>query len=210
MQNQIHSVLWQCCGSAHTIICCGFSYSVYVVCAATIVLDSSAACPGKVVTYTCTVRQGAILDWIVEPFLPASARIQFLTTRPIGSSLDCSSVSTVNCTDLDFVATLTNLTNPTTVPGGTVADMTSTLAFTATLRLNGTVVQCRGTTADGVPMTNITLNVAGKATLQHFFSCLLTVLATAHVQHIITTKVRNQNICRKLMTVPGIPDNVYS
>ena len=163
-------------------------YICFILCAAAIVLDSSAACPGEVVTYICTVRQGAILDWIVEPFLPASARIQFLSTRPIGSSLDCNDTSTLQCADLDFVATLTNRTNPTTVPGGTVADMTSTLAFTATLRLNGTVVQCRGTTAVGVPMTNITLNVAGKATLQHFFSCLLTVLATAHVQHIITTK----------------------
>ena len=154
--------------------CLVVAISIYVffLCAATIVLDSSAACPGEVVTYTCTVRQRAILDWIVEPFLPDSARIQFLSTRPIGSSLECSSISTVNCADLDFVASLTNLTNPTTVAGGPVADMTSTLAFTATLRLNGTVVQCRGTTADGVPMTNITLNVAGTVTLQHFFMLL--------------------------------------
>ena len=130
------------------------------------------ACPGKVVTYTCTVRQGAILDWIVEPFLSDSARIQFLSTRPIGSSLDCSSIMSINCTDLDFVATLTNRTNPTTVPGGTVADMTSTLTFTATVRLNGTVVQCRGTTADGILITNSTLNVAGTSTLQHFFTQL--------------------------------------
>ena len=81
------------------------------------------ACPGKVVTYTCTVRQEAVLDWIVEPFLPASACIQFLTTRPIRSSLDCNDTSTLQCADLDFVATLTNFTNPTTVPGGTVADI---------------------------------------------------------------------------------------
>ena len=87
--------------------------------------------------------------------------------RPIGSSLDCSSVSTVNCADLDFVATLTNLTNPTTVAGGTVADMTSTLAFTATLRLNGTVVQCRGTTADGFLTANRVLSVAGALMLQY-------------------------------------------
>ena len=76
------TVLCQYCGSAHTITCCGFSYNVYAVCPATIVLDSSVACPEEVVTYTCTVRQEAVLDWIVEPFLPASACIQFLTTRP--------------------------------------------------------------------------------------------------------------------------------
>ena len=131
--------------------------------AATVVLDSSVACPGEMVTHTCTVRQGGVLDWIVEPFLPESARIQFLTTRPIGSSLDCNAISTLQCADFDFVATLTNLANSTTVTGGTVADMTSTLTFTAAVRLNGTVVQCRGTTADGFPITNQTLNVAGNA-----------------------------------------------
>ena len=61
------------------------------------------------------------------------------------------------------MATLTNLTNSTTVTGGTVADMTSTFTFTATIRLNGTVVQYRETTADGFPITNQTLNVAGNA-----------------------------------------------
>ena len=142
--------------------------------AQTVVLDSSVACPGEVVTYTCTVRQGAVFDWIVEPFLPASARIQFMSTAAIGSSLECSSSSSndssaVNCAVLDFVASLTNRTNPTTVPGGTVADMTSTLTFTATVRLNGTVVQCQGTTADAIPVTNITLNVAGMFELQYCF-----------------------------------------
>ena len=133
----------------------------HILYTATVILDFNVACPGEVVTYTCTVRQGALLDWVVEPFLPASARIQFLSTRAIGSSLDCNDSSAVNCADLDFVATLTNRTNPTTVPGGTVADMTSTLAFTAAVRLNGTVVQCRGTTADGILTANSTLNIAG-------------------------------------------------
>ena len=143
---------------------------------ATVVLNSSVACPREMVTYTCTVRQGAILDWIVEPFLPESARIQFLlSTASIGSSFDCSGVSTVQCTDLNFVATLTNTANPMTVMSATVADITSTLTFTATVRLNGTVVQCRGTTADGFPITNQTLNVAGTFRLQHF---LLSNLAT--------------------------------
>ena len=147
---------------------------VYVVCAAAVVLDSSVACPGGMVTYTCTVRQGAVLDWIVEPFLPASARIQLLlSTASTGSSFDCSSVSTVQCTDLNFVTTLTNTANPMTVMSATVADMTSTLVFTATARLNGTVVQCRGTTADGFPIMNLTLNVAGTSRLHHVFNAAL-------------------------------------
>ena len=128
----------------------------------TVVLNSTLACPEEMVTYTCTVRQGGVLDWIVEPFLPASDPIQFLLNiASTGSSFDCRSVSAVNCTDLDFVATLTNIANRTTVMSTTLADMTSTLTFTAAARLNGTVVQCRGTTADGFPTANRMLNVAG-------------------------------------------------
>ena len=101
-------------------------YVVLYVCAATVVLDSSVACPGEMVTYTYTVRQGAVLDWIIEPFLPV--RIQFLLSilHPLGAAL---SVSAVNCANFDFVATLTNVTNRATVTGASVADMTSTLTF---------------------------------------------------------------------------------
>ena len=110
------------------------------------------ACPGEMVTYTCTVRQGLALDWIVEPFFSGSTPLRFLITTPTGSSQDCNGVAGVTCSDFNFVATLTDV-NP---------DMTSTLTFTATARLNGTVVQCRGTTADGFQITNSTFNVAGE------------------------------------------------
>ena len=63
--------------------------------------------------------------------------------------------------DFDFVATLTNTANPNVVSATALADMTSTLTITATARLNGTVVQCRGTTESGLPITNNTLSVAG-------------------------------------------------
>ena len=119
------------------------------------------ACPGEVMTYTCTVNQGADLEWIVEPFISGSTRILFRSIDPTGRSVGCNDVAAVQCTDFNFVATYTNLTNPTTVASGTVADITSTLTFTATARLNGTVVQCRGTTASGFPTTNSTLNVTG-------------------------------------------------
>ena len=148
----------------HTKICmCSDVHCL--VCAATLVLDSSVgmrqACPGEMVTYTCTVNQGFQLDWIVEPFLPTTARIQFTSIAPIGSSLNCSIVAAVRCEDFEFVATLTNTANPTVVMGTTLADMTSTLTFTATARLNGTAVQCRGATVVGFPMVNISLNIAG-------------------------------------------------
>ena len=119
------------------------------------------ACPGERVTYTCTVNQGFFLDWIVEPFLPTSARIQFMSTASIGSRLDCNNVASIQCVDFNFVATLTNTTNPTDVSGTTLADMTSTLTFPATATLNGTVVQCRGSTETEFPTVSRTLNVTG-------------------------------------------------
>ena len=138
---------------------------------ATVVLDSSVSmrgtCPGEMVTYTCTVTQGAFLDWIVEPFLPATERIQVASTTATESSLHCNVVAAVSCSVFDFVATLINITNPTVVMTTTLADMTSTLTFSVTTRLNGTVVQCRGTTANGLPITNNTINVAGAFCFQH-------------------------------------------
>ena len=115
------------------------------------------ACPGETVTYICTVNQGVQLDWIVQPFILLSERIQFTSIDTIGRSFDCSDVAAVNCTDLDFVATLTDVANPT----ASIADITSTLTFTAAVTLNGTVVQCRGATANGLPIANSSLNVAG-------------------------------------------------
>ena len=114
-------------------------------------------CPGERVTYTCTVTQGAVLEWIVEPFLPDSALIQFTRTDTIGRSFDCNDVTALQCADFNFVATLTDIANPST----SVADITSTLTFTATSTLNGTVIQCRGVTANATPMNSSTHSVAG-------------------------------------------------
>ena len=121
------------------------------------------ACPGEMVTYTCTVNQGAALDWIAQPFITGSTHIQFLSSTSTGRSIDCNDVLTVQCADVKFVATLTNLANPMIVLGTPVADMTSTLTINVTGSLNGTVVQCRGLTENGFPFSNRTLIVAGAA-----------------------------------------------
>ena len=114
-------------------------------------------CPGEIVTYTCTVNQGGFLEWIVEPFLPDNDPIQFTRTDTIGRSFDCNDVTALQCADFNFVATLTDIANPST----SVADITSTLTFTATSTLNGTVIQCRGVTANATPMNSSTHSVAG-------------------------------------------------
>ena len=138
------------------------------------------ACPAEIVTYTCTVTQGFQLDWIVEPFLPTTARIQFTSTAPIGSRLDCNAVASVRCEDFQFVATLTAAVNPNVVMRTTLVDMTSTLAFSATSRLNGTVVQCRGSTAAGFPKVNSTFNVAGT----FIFYCIAYVAGKQEIKFI--------------------------
>ena len=118
-------------------------------------------CPEEMVTYTCTVTEGFALEWAVEPFLPGSAGIKFTSITHVGTTLDCNNVTAVRCEDFQFVATLTNTSNPTVVVSTTLADMTTTLTFTATARLNGTVVQCRGLTVNAIPIVNSTLSVAG-------------------------------------------------
>ena len=102
--------------------------------AATITLTSTvdgiqAACPGEVVTYTCTVIQGNVLEWIAVPFIMSANRLQFSFSTPENTVLACSdSSSAVVCSDFDYRATLTDVG---TVQGGAFRDMTSTFRFTA-------------------------------------------------------------------------------
>ena len=149
-----------------TLFCCQLCLVLY---AATVVLNSSLgmrqACPGEMVTYNCTVNQGFRLEWAVGSFISFNTGIQFTSTNTIGTSFDCSGVTAVRCEDLNFLATLTDTSNSTVVMRTTLADMTSTLALTATARLNGTVVQCRGSTADATPINSSILNVAGVSIL---------------------------------------------
>ena len=116
-------------------------------------MDMRQACPGETVTYTCTVIQGFTVEWAVDPYIGAVRnQIRFTTSTPIGTTEGCNDVTVVNCTDFDYVATLTTLT----------PDITSTLAFNVTVGLNRTFVQCFGTTASLPITTNSTfLNVAG-------------------------------------------------
>ena len=144
---------------------------------ATVVLNSSVGmrqvCPGEMVTYTCTVNQGFALDWIVEPFVSIGDPIRFvLDSTPVGRSVDCNGVTPPQCSNITFMAFFTNTANRITVTSGPVADMTSTLTITAAIRLNGTVVQCGGSTADATPMNSSILNVAG-ISLLYYYLCNL-------------------------------------
>ena len=115
------------------------------------------ACPGETVTYTCTVIQGFAVEWVVEPFIIDSDPIRFSTAATTGTSFDYSGAVTVQCAEFNFVATLTSITNSMAI----LENFTSTLAFTATSRLNMTVVQCRGTVDPMPVISSSTLYVAG-------------------------------------------------
>ena len=125
-----------------------------------------AVCPGEVVAYTCTVTQTTILDWTAEPFLSLSDRVRFgLGSHNEQATQNCSDIQNVQCTDIDFLATLTSV-GPIQ---SSVADLTSTFTFAATAWLNGTMVRCSGFTAHGVVIGSDTLNITGGAELDIVF-----------------------------------------
>ena len=110
------------------------------------------AFPGEVVTYTCTVTQAATLSWTAD----AMFLLQFSpSTQSDRRMQNCSDVTTIQCADLDFQATLTSVDSVM----GILADLTSTFSFTATPERNGTVIECRGVTGSGTEAVNETLIV---------------------------------------------------
>jgi len=117
------------------------------------------ACPGEVVTYTCTATQAASVTWTAAPFLVGTA-VRFRSTSPSDErQLGCSDTSSpVQCAGLDYQATLTSVG---TFVGG-VADLTSTFRFTARAELNGTVVQCSAVNVPNAPPESQVLNVVGE------------------------------------------------
>ena len=141
---------------------CNCHYSPASTIALTSNVDGRRACPGEVVTYTCTATGVGILQWIAEPFIldSGSSRLLFLSTdtQRIGQSVNCISPSQMqDCAD--FQTTLTSITNVQQVMGASVADMTSTLTVTAMARLNRTVVDCRGTTTTDILTATNTVNI---------------------------------------------------
>ena len=130
---------------------------------ATITLTSTlngrqGACPREIVTYTCTVTQGSILEWTAEPFLSATD-LRFTPTTPANSRMvDRDDYVNIQCTVFDFQSTV-SITNINA--GMTLADLTSTFRFTARAEINGTVVRCRVVDVNGLAAQNETLKAVG-------------------------------------------------
>ena len=98
-------------------------------------VEEEAACPGEEVTFTCTIEDGTILDWISEAF---SGAPQTFTRFVVGDTVGQSHIYE------GFTTTLTREIPDPDMPG--FGDLTSTLTFTdSTDELNGTVIQCSNT-----------------------------------------------------------------
>ena len=87
----------------------------------------------------CAARMYSWMD--AKPFIIHNNHLQLSSTASPGDRvLDCSDPTfPVLCADFDYQATLTSIS---TLRNG-LADMTSTFRFTASAKVNGTVVQCK-------------------------------------------------------------------
>ena len=103
------------------------------------------------------MTQGFALSWTAAPVLVDNTLVVFVPSDQ-RRMLGCSNVSSIQCADFDFQTTLMSV-GP--VQSG-AADMTSTFRFTARAGLNGTVVECRGTTSPPTPSESHTFTIAGK------------------------------------------------
>ena len=105
------------------------------------------------------MTQGTGLEWTVEPFL-SSNTLRFLPdTTPADQMQDCNDFVSIDCAvfDLQVSVSIANIN-----AGMTLADLTSTLRFTARAELNGTVVRCRVADENAMVVTHEeTLKVVG-------------------------------------------------
>ena len=93
----------------------------------------TAACPGELVTFTCTVTQGFSLNWASTAFTSCGSTPTYLLApgTSVGSTSVCGS----------FKANLSVIANVIQVGQARVGDMTSTLSPTTTVS-PGTLVTC--------------------------------------------------------------------
>ena len=93
------------------------------------------------------VDQGATLGWTAAPDLMDRTAVVLSVTAPSDQRMrDCSSVSSVQCANLDFHANLTSVSAIQSI----TANLTTTLRFTAIAELHGTVVLCFAVTESGI------------------------------------------------------------
>ena len=104
------------------------------------------ACPGEVVTYTCTVLHTSVVSWFALPDIDG---VDYFPRDQIGQRIIG-----------DFQLALTS-----NVPISMgLADLTITLTVTATLARNGTMIECRGD--EPSERMSLVLNIASEQSMQ--------------------------------------------
>ena len=104
--------------------------------------ERQTACPGEVVTYTCTAPRTTVVSWFA---LPDVDGVDYFPSSQPGEQVMG-----------DFrIALINNIAN-----GLGTADLTTTLTITATAGRNRTVVECRGD--DPSERMSLVLNIASK------------------------------------------------
>ena len=104
------------------------------------------------------VDQAANVGWTAAPVLIDHTAVVFPATAPSDQRMrDCSTVSSVECADLNFHANLTSVSAIQSI----TANLTTTFRFTATAEFNGTVVLCFAVTESDTPTASQILTVAG-------------------------------------------------
>ena len=93
----------------------------------------TAACPGELVTFTCTVTQGVSLNWASTAFTSCDSTPTY--TLEVNTSVGRTSVCG------SFLANLTSITNINRVGQSLTANLTSTLSLTTSVS-PGTVITC--------------------------------------------------------------------
>ena len=91
-----------------------------------------AACPGEVVTFTCTVAEAVALEWIAEPFIPRNdpIRVQFLPDAKNGTMMDLT----------DQIYIVLDAVSPTTDPR--FVNFISFLTVNDSSAIRGIIIQC--------------------------------------------------------------------
>ena len=106
-----------------------------------------AACPGEEVTFTCTVTDGPVLQWIAEPHINQSEPVIFAGANvTAGETRDPTAQIHIVLVDV----------NPGSDPR--LRDFVSTLTVRNSTALSGTVIQC----SSGIITVNNSLIVAWK------------------------------------------------
>ena len=122
------------------------------------------ACPGEVITFTCTVAEAAGISWAAEPFM----------TNPIVFTF------TDQSNDTQDRGVFHAVLKAVTMPDFFRANFISTLTVRASDSLNGTVVQCT-IPHEGGEISNSSIFIACKSFCANKYTVHVDIVTLHHI-----------------------------